>query len=85
MAYVYCSRIRREELRGLPASIRVIEDEQVAEAILRTAQKAGVDIIIMSAHGHGSVRRWLLGSIADRLLRQTTVPVLLIRVVEDNL
>jgi hypothetical protein len=33
----------------------------------------------MSTHGRGGVSRWVFGSVADRVLRQSEVPVVLIR------
>lgn len=37
------------------------------------------DLLVMGSHGHGSFTSALLGSVANRLLAQTKVPVLLIR------
>ena len=37
------------------------------------------DLIVMTTHGRGGVRRWLLGSVADKLVRETAAPVLLVR------
>lgn len=37
------------------------------------------DVIIMATHGRGGVRRWLIGSVAEAVLRHASVPVLLIR------
>jgi nucleotide-binding universal stress UspA family protein len=36
-------------------------------------------MIVMSTHGRTGVKRFLLGSVADRVLRETTCPVLLVR------
>lgn len=49
-----------------------------AEEILAFAAEQGVDLIIMSTHGRSGVTRWFLGSVADRVVRHSTVPVLLI-------
>lgn len=51
----------------------------VAETILGTAEELGVDVIAMSTHGRTGPARWLLGSVADRVVRNSKVPVLLIR------
>ncbi len=40
------------------------------------------DLIVMTSHGQGGVRRWLLGSIAERLIRAGEAPVLLVPVAE---
>jgi nucleotide-binding universal stress UspA family protein len=53
--------------------------EPAAEAILDVASEKQADLIVMSTHGRSGVGRWVLGSVADRVLRGTTVPVLLVR------
>ncbi|MGE5531693.1 MAG: universal stress protein [Bacteroidota bacterium] len=55
----------------------------VAEEILRHAQEMHVDLIVMSTHGRSGLGRWVYGSIADRVLRYATVPVLLVRASEQ--
>ena len=37
------------------------------------------DLVVMSTNGCGGVRRWLLGSVADKLIREASAPVLLVR------
>jgi len=51
----------------------------VAPALTRCIREVGIDIIVMSTHGHGGLKRAWLGSTADRLLRRLRVPALLIR------
>ena len=51
----------------------------VAEVILSTAEELQVDVIAMSTHGRTGAARWLLGSVAERVVRNSNVPVLLIR------
>jgi nucleotide-binding universal stress UspA family protein len=50
-----------------------------AEEILRYAEEKEVDLILMATHGRSGVRRWVLGSVADKVLHSAAVPVLLIR------
>jgi nucleotide-binding universal stress UspA family protein len=52
---------------------------QVAEAILDDAAKSGVDLIAMSTHGRSGLSRWIIGGVADKVLRGANVPVLLVR------
>ena len=47
-----------------------------ARAILETAKADRADLIVMGTQGLGGVRKWLLGSTTERLLRRTDVPVL---------
>ncbi len=51
----------------------------VAEVILGVAEELDVDCIAMSTHGRTGPARWLLGSIAERVVHNSKVPVLLIR------
>ena len=50
-----------------------------AEEIVNYANKNKVDLIIMASHGRSGVSRWAYGSVADKVLRSTCVPVLLVK------
>jgi nucleotide-binding universal stress UspA family protein len=49
------------------------------EAIVEAARFRKADLIVMSSHGRSGLGRLVLGSIAESVLRSTTVPILLIR------
>lgn len=69
------------ELRAL-ADIRVItalEDGPIAPTLRDYAKKFSVDLIVMSSHSRGGVKRIALGSVTDYLLRQTNIPVLVVK------
>jgi nucleotide-binding universal stress UspA family protein len=51
-----------------------------AKAIVAEAKPG--DVIVMATHGRTGVRRWFIGSIAEEVLRHSTVPVLLVRATE---
>ncbi len=51
----------------------------VADVIVDYAESTGADLIVMSTHGRAGVQRWLLGSVADRVLHGAKIPVLLVR------
>lgn len=55
-----------------------VEQGKPADAILGFARTTGADLIIMSTHGHSGITRWALGSVADRVVRQSPVPVMLV-------
>ncbi len=57
----------------------VLEANWTASSITEYAQKNGMDLIVMSTHGHTGFRRMMLGSVAHGVLSQSSVPVLLIR------
>lgn len=52
---------------------------RVCDVILREAQGAGAELIIMGTHGRRGLRRLTLGSDAELVLRESPVPVLLVR------
>jgi len=54
-------------------------DGTVARSLADHIATSGVDLVVMTTHGHGGMSRLWLGSVADRLLRQVMVPVLLAR------
>jgi nucleotide-binding universal stress UspA family protein len=49
-----------------------------AEEIVRGAQVYGADLIIMATHGQTGLRHLLLGSVAESVLRRSTIPVVLV-------
>ena len=51
-----------------------------AEEIINYASENKVDLIIMASHGRSGVSRWAYGSEADKVLRSSCVPVLLVKV-----
>jgi nucleotide-binding universal stress UspA family protein len=49
------------------------------EEIVDYADKEDISLIVMATHGRSGIRRWALGSVADKVVRSTKRPVLLIR------
>lgn len=49
-----------------------------ADEILGYSKKHHMDLVIMATHGHGGLRRWWLGSVSEKVVSQSTIPVLLI-------
>jgi nucleotide-binding universal stress UspA family protein len=50
-----------------------------AEAIVEAAELPGVELIVMTTHGRSGLGRLVLGSVAETVLRATTIPILLLR------
>jgi nucleotide-binding universal stress UspA family protein len=50
-----------------------------AEEILDHAAQKDIDIVAMTTHGRGGVKRFLLGSVAEKVLRHSPKPVFLVR------
>lgn len=48
------------------------------DSIMKFADENGVDLIVMSTHGRSGVSRWFMGSVADKVVRHSRAPVLLV-------
>ncbi|HEX6135447.1 MAG TPA: universal stress protein [Longimicrobiales bacterium] len=66
-------RLRRPDVR---VDARAFESPGPESAIVDYATEHGVDLIAMSTGGAGGVRRLLLGSVADKVVRSSEIPVL---------
>ena len=49
-----------------------------AEVFVDEAAHCEVDLIVMATHGYSGLRRWALGSVADKVLHTTTTPLVLV-------
>jgi nucleotide-binding universal stress UspA family protein len=56
----------------------VTRDGMAPETILDVAEETHADVIAMSTHGRSGVQRWLMGSVADRVVHYSPIPVMLI-------
>lgn len=63
---------------GVPVSCTVRLGEP-ASWIVKEAEKEAETLIAMSTHGRSGMTRWVLGSVADKVLHLTTAPILLLR------
>ncbi|EMP8612981.1 universal stress protein, partial [Acinetobacter baumannii] len=51
----------------------------VHEEIIQAAQELNADLIVMGSHGRTSVRKLVLGSVAQKVLGESHIPVLIVR------
>ena len=58
---------------------KVVEIGPAAETIIDYAHENAIDLIVMSSHGRSGLARWAYGSVADRVVRYSPCPVLLVR------
>jgi nucleotide-binding universal stress UspA family protein len=68
--------LRAEDLE---VDIGVLTHWQAAHAIIDYARDHDVDLIAMATHGRGAWSRWVVGSVADKVLRGCDIPVLVLR------
>jgi nucleotide-binding universal stress UspA family protein len=54
----------------------VVAQGSAADEIIDYAKKNDVDLIVIGSHGSSGIVRWALGSVADKVVRHSTAPVL---------
>lgn len=85
----YIEKARTEDQQKLEAARQRVEQAGVAasalaeygspaQRIVETAQKEGADLIVMGTHGRTGLRQMLIGSVAERVVRHATCPVLVV-------
>jgi nucleotide-binding universal stress UspA family protein len=64
---------------GIDVTVLHMEDDAPYQAIIRTAENQGCDLIVMASHGRGGVSALLLGSETMKVLSHSKIPVLVVR------
>ncbi len=71
--------VSRVSYDGVDVQSEVITGKAATDSIADYAIKNAVDLIIIATHGRSGISRWVWGSVADRILRSSCVPVLMVR------
>jgi len=69
---------KRLKDKGLPVKTIFEYGMDPAAKILEVAKKENADIIVMCSHGKSKVLHWMFGSVANRVLMRTPIPVLVV-------
>ena len=69
---------RRVATASLDIRMDARVDANVARVLLEAVEQHDADLIVMSGQGLSGVQRLLVGSVADKLIRTATVPVLVV-------
>jgi nucleotide-binding universal stress UspA family protein len=67
----------RLRARSLTVETHVVIHSHVPSAIMEESQSSACDVIALATRGRSGWKRWLLGSVADKVLRGSSLPVLL--------
>lgn len=65
---------------GISVDTKIIRGVAASEGIVQIANEIGADLIIMGSHGRTGVKKMMLGSVAQNVLTQSPVPVLVVKV-----
>lgn len=75
-AIKYIEKLAKKE--GVSTERWIVEGNP-AEEIVRLAEEQSVDLIVMGTLGSSGIERFLLGSVADKVIRSSRIPVLTVR------
>ncbi len=71
--------IVKRQFSGLPVEMAVVKPKKaVYQEIIRFAEANNVNLIVMSTHGRTGVKHFLLGSVAERVVRRSPCPVMIV-------
>lgn len=65
---------------GVSVNTKVIRGVAASEGIMAIANEVSADLIIMGSHGHTGFKKMVLGSVAQNVLTQSHIPVLIVKV-----
>ena len=78
-AEAYLKKIVQDNVIENAAACYEVLEGKVAETLADWAEKNNVDLIIIASHGRSGISRWMMGSVADRILHSVCAPIFMIR------
>lgn len=76
----YLERVASQlQQHGLTVETQIAIRENPAKAILDIADQEAFDLIALETHGRKGISRWVLGSVADKIIRGATIPIMVHR------
>ena len=79
------AQLRLEDLKqtltqdGVEVDCKIVHGKTPAEGILQVADEVGADLIMMGSHKRDGLEKLMLGSVAQHVLNQAMIPVLIIK------
>jgi nucleotide-binding universal stress UspA family protein len=70
--------VNRLKKDGITAEAQVTFG-MASQTLTKYAEDNGVDLIIIATHGRSGINEWFWGSIAERVLKTSKIPVLMVR------
>lgn len=80
-AQLNLAEIKQSFIRdGIAVNTKIVRGVSPAEGIMQVADEVGADLIIMGSHGRTGFKKLVLGSVAQEVLTQSPIPVLIMKV-----
>ena len=71
--------VEQAKKAGVTMEKSVVEGDDVASAIVMVAEQQGGDLVVVGSHGRTGIQKFILGSVARKVLTMSKVPVLIVR------
>jgi nucleotide-binding universal stress UspA family protein len=71
------AKVSRLKMTGVKVT-GITRDGPIPDTILNVAEETHADMITMSTHGRAGIQRWLLGSVAEEVVHDSHIPVMLV-------
>ena len=78
-AHAVVDALCKQENPAIALQVRLVEEVAPAAGIVQSAREVGADLIVLGSHGRSGIARLMLGSVADRVVHESTIPVLITR------
>lgn len=65
---------------GIAVDVKLIHGVSPSEGIIQVADEVSADLIIMGSHGRTGLQKMMLGSVAQNVLTQSPIPVLIVKI-----
>jgi nucleotide-binding universal stress UspA family protein len=78
-AHAQVETLCNAESPAINLQVRLVEDVAAASGIVESAKELGCDLIVMGSHGRTGIARLMLGSVATKVVAESSVPVLVTR------
>lgn len=82
--YLKSVTARLRERLGRSVSSAVLRGMPLAQTLSTYTHELGADLVVMTTHGRGGIRRAWLGSVTDQLIRTSDIPILVVRPREEG-
>jgi nucleotide-binding universal stress UspA family protein len=69
---------REAAAMGIRTMVNVVEASSPEDGLLHEAERIGADVLVVASHGKAGIKRTLIGSVADHVVRRSTRPVLVL-------
>jgi nucleotide-binding universal stress UspA family protein len=64
---------------GVEVETKILEGQVIQREIVKEAEKIAADLIVIASHGRTGIKKLVLGSVAQSVLAEGTIPVLIVR------